>query len=429
MNNVNPLLNAVKEDVMGFLNEIQLQYPNAISLASGRPDENHFDIQGILAYFDIYVDAISAGRNMDRVLKGLGQYNRTKGIINDLVSHYLEKDESVIANPGNILITVGTQEALAIAVMTLCDKEQDVILVEDPSYIGLTHFSIIGGYSIDAVPMRCDGVCLEGIEEKIIKYSKAGKKVKLVYVIPDFQNPTGSYMYREKRKQFFEMASKYDFYILEDNAYGDFIYEGEGLPPIKAFDNDKSGKEKRVIYVRSFSKSIFPSLRLAAMVADQEIEHSGGSVSLSDLMAKTKGYLTVNTSSINQAILGGILIKNDFSLKGINREKVADLKRKRDLLLLFMDKYLDKTENDWSKDISWNVPKGGFFMTISVPFEVNRKEVILCAEEFNFIMTPMSFFYLASGGEHEIRIAFSNLAIENIESAVKRLAAYFKSKL
>lgn len=423
---VNPLLKDIGEDVMGFLNEIQLRYPQAISLASGRPDEDYFGIEDFPEYFNIYVDAVAASGNKDRrhVLNSLGQYNRAKGIINAEVAKYLQNDEQVKVRPEDIVITVGTQESMCLAVMTLCDREQDVIVVEDPAYVGLTHFSIIAGYRIDAVPAKEDGISLEGLEESIIRHRLQGLQVKLVYVGPDYQNPTGSSMPVEKRQRLLNMAAQYDFFILEDNAYGEFAYEGEPSPPLKAMDTND-----RVIYMRSFSKTLYPSLRLGAMVANQRVMHEGKEVLLSDLMAKTKGYTTVNTPSINQAVFGGMLIKNNFSLRQANSAKVAALKTKRDSLVSALGDLLHPQHASWVKDISWNIPRGGFFITIRVPFAVGKKEVIACAEQFGVIFTPMSFFHLNGGGDYEIRLAFSHITPETIRPAMERLVQYFKSKI
>ena len=242
---INPLMNNMGEDVMGFLNEIQLKYPEAISLASGRPDENYFNLKDFPEYFDLYVDttAASGKQRPADILNSLGQYNRTKGIINTLISKYLKKDERISTNPEDILVTVGTQESLALAVITLCDRENDVIIVEDPTYVGITHLSIIAGYQVEPVPVNHDGLSLKILEEKIKQNKKRGKKVKIVYVIPDYQNPTGNSMTLENRKRLLKLADKYDFFIIEDNAYGEFVYEGVKGLTLKALDINK-----RVIY-------------------------------------------------------------------------------------------------------------------------------------------------------------------------------------
>lgn len=426
LSDINPLLNQVGEDVMGFLNEIQLKYPKAISFASGRPDEEYFNLKDFSKYFDLYVKTISISEKKSKlkVLNSLGQYNRTKGIINTLVANYLYKDEKINVKPEDILITVGTQESFAMAILTLCNRDNDVIIVEDPAYVGITHFSIIAGYQIEPVQVNQDGISLRVLEEKINHFKTKGKKVKVVYVIPDYQNPTGNSMTLENRHGLLELAVKYDFLIIEDNAYSEFVYNGKKSLTLKALDVNE-----RVIYLRSFSKTLYPSLRLGAMIANQKILNNGKWEALSDLMAKTKGYLTVNTSSINQAIFGGILIENNFSLKKMNKEKVLNMKRKRDQLLASLNKWMSIKKAPWAKEVSWNIPSGGFFITVYVPFNVTKADVVFCAENYQVIVTPMSFFYLGKGGTNEIRLAFSNIKDREIEPAIKNLATYFKSRI
>lgn len=423
---VNPLMDSMGEDVMGFLNEIQLQYPDAISFASGRPDADYFDLSNFSDYLNFYVDTIAKteGKTQQEILSSLGQYNRTKGIINKELAIYLEKDEQIKVNATDILVTVGTQEGLLIGITTLCDKEKDVIIVEDPAYVGVTHYSLISGYQLAPVDVNDDGISLTSIEEKIQFYSTQGKKVKIVYVIPDHQNPTGNSMSLRNRHRLLEMAEKYDFIIFEDNAYGDFSYDGNALPSIKSLDNNK-----RVIYLRSFSKTLYPSLRLSAMVVDQRVMKEGQEIALSDLMSKTKGYTTVNTPTILQAMFGGMLYKHNFSLQSTNENKVIAMKKKRDQIVAALENFLDNEKFPWAKGISWNIPQGGFFIAIKLPFTVNKKDVINCAENFKIIFTPMSFFYLRDGGHREIRLAFSNVSEQEIRVGIERLANFFKTKI
>jgi len=423
---INPRLNSMGEDVMGFLNEIQLQYPDAISFASGRPDANYFDISQFSDYFNTYVKAQAQQEETSStvVLNSLGQYNRTKGIINEELMKYFQKDEQINVQPQDILVTVGTQEALVIGITTLCDKEKEVIMVEDPAYIGVTHFSLINGYEVAPVEMDVNGIALEAMEEKILSYQAVGKKVKMVYVIPDYQNPTGNVMSLENRHRLLALAETHDFFIFEDNAYRDFSYNNDRLPTLKSLDQNK-----RVIYLRSFSKTLYPSLRLAAMIADQVIMQDGKEIRLSDLMAKTKGYITVNTPAITQAAFGGMLYEHAYSLQAANKAKVVAMKQKRDQIIASLNVNLDKTKHAWAKAISWNIPQGGFFISIKTPFTLDKSDVLLCAEKFQVIFTPMSFFYFEGGGDQELRLAFSNVSATEIKHGIERLAKFFQHKI
>lgn len=419
---MNPHLSGIGEDVMGFLNEVQMNYPDAISMASGRPDEAHFDLENFPEYMGLYLDAMVETSKKDRshLARQLGQYNRAKGIINTMISQYLHKDEQILADPEDIVVTVGSQEGMAIAVLTLCDREKDIIVTEDPSYVGMTHLSMLLGYDIRPVPMTDSGLDIDRFEALVESVAASGKRVRLVYVIPDFQNPTGRRMELRSRQRLLELADEYEFFILEDNAYRSFVYEDEQIPTLKVLD-----RHDRVIHLHSFSKVVCPSLRLGVLVAGQRMD---GGVRLSDLMSRVKGYITVNTSGIDQAILGGILLKNDFSLKSYNKDKLISIKGKRDRVLLALQRHFRSGRFCWEKKILWNMPAGGFFITITVPFPVDKAEAAFCAGNHALIFTPMSFFYLRQEINNQIRLAFSNLPDAAIEPAIANLALYIEAK-
>src|SRR5260221_962028 len=421
---LNPTLAALGEDVMGFLNEVQLNYPEAISFASGRPDEQFFSLEQLQDYFDLYVATTAARQKTTtkEVLGRIGQYGRTKGIVNEEVARWLSVDENIHVKPEDILMTVGTQEAIVLAITALCDREKDVILFEDPTYVGIAHFSILAGYCGGAVPVGPDGISLRKLEEEILRQDGLGRRVKLVYVIPDHQNPTGCTMPLENRLQLLQLAEQYDFFILEDNAYGEFLYEGVPLPALKALDS-----RQRVIYLRSFSKTLFPSLRLAALVTDAKVRDEKGAVALSDVLALVKGYVTVNSSALNQAALGGLLLSHQYSLREFSRPKVAGIRFKPYMLLRALEAEMGNL--NFPEAFSWNSPSGGFFIRIALPFNVDRQDVIACAEKFGVIFTPMSFFYFNGGGQNEIRLAFSNVSPEEIKTGIGRLAGFLVSKL
>lgn len=415
-------MDKLEEDVMGFLNEIQQNFPDSVSLASGRPDESYFDLDRSGEYLDIFREYLKVDKNFDlrKITNELGQYNRTKGIINELIVKYLENDYGISADPDNTLISVGTQESLMLSVIVLCNKNRDVILVENPSYVGISHFSFLCGYEISPVAMKKNGVCLATLEKKILKYQSKGKRVKIVYTIPDFQNPTGIRMPVGNRKRLLELSKKYNFFIIEDNAYGDFVFDGPKYPTIKSLDESEN-----VIYLHSFSKIIHPSLRIGVMVTGKILNEAR---KLIDLMSRMKGYTTVNTPSITQSILGGMLINNEFSFRNYNQAKLESLRRKKVITVEALKKYFKNSKNPFLNNVSWNSPEGGFFLTLEFPIAIRKKDMIECAKNFKVIFTPMSFFYIGNGGENEIRIAYSHIRENLIDKAIKNLAAFLSKK-
>ncbi|HTI08342.1 MAG TPA: aminotransferase class I/II-fold pyridoxal phosphate-dependent enzyme [Puia sp.] len=414
-------------NVIGFLNDIQFKFPNAVSFVAGQPDERFFEIQHHLSGFDTYVQhmASETGKPAATIINKIGQYGKTKGIVNDIVSRYLKKDENINISGDNILITVGAQEAFSIIVSTICNRDEDVILVEDPSYIGLSSFSRLFDYHIEGVYTNEEGIDIQDLRNKIIRINRTGKKIKLLYVIPDYQNPTGCCMPIGNRLKLLELARKYNFLIIEDSVYNSFTYEQKKNPTLKSLD-----KYNRVIYVGSFSKSLFPGLRIGLIGAEQQVENDNGEVvPLIDEMAKVKAQITNNTPTINQAILGGILLELDYSLHEWCKQKFESYKAKRDSILSALDHYVEAYRDTWAAGISWNKPDGGFFIKMSLPFEVNNQTVWECVSKFNVIFCPMRYFYLKEGGENEVRLAFSNLSMEEIESGIQRLAAFLKFKV
>lgn len=143
---------------------------------------------------------------------------------------------------------------------------------------------------------------LDELEEKVLALHNQGKRLRAVYEVPDFHNPTAEYMPLNSRRRLLDLAEKYDFYIVEDNPYGYYLYEGEKIPTLKALDI-----HRRVIYIGSFSKTIFPSLRLGYLVADLDLSIDSRKVRLSELCKKVKSFLTVNTSALLQAMAGNCL--------------------------------------------------------------------------------------------------------------------------
>jgi monomeric phenylalanine-4-hydroxylase len=414
-------------NVIGFLNDTQFKFPRAISFVAGQPDERFFDVENSIAEFKTYVDHLekTTGRSRPGLVNQIGQYNKTKGIVNDIVAEYLSKDENINVKGDQILMTVGAQEAFAIIVSTLCNAEEDVILTEDPSYIGLSSFCKIFNYNILGVTVDEEGVDFRDLRNRIIEVSRIGKKVKLLYVIPDYQNPSGSCMPIGSRLKLLELARQYNFLIIEDSVYNSFTYAQKRNPTLKSLD-----RYNKVIYVGSFSKSLFPGLRLGLIVADQLIENGRGDcVPLIDEMVKVKAQLTNNTPTVNQAILGGVLLKHDCSLNDWSKPKFESYKGKRNRMVDSLHKYIGSFKDSWAQDISWNEPDGGFFIKMSVPFAVDSQSVMECAAGYQVIFCPMRYFYLNGGGEKEIRLTFSNLSPEQIEEGIKHLANYLRSRV
>lgn len=423
--NLHPALNNHLEDpylnVMEFLNEVTLKNPGAVSFAPGRPDHKYFSLEDTNRHIDTFVAKRGAelGKTREEILQDLGQYNKTKGIINKELALMLKNDEEIEVSPESIVVTNGAQEAMIIILSTLCNPGNDVILVSDPSYIGFTGFAKIFGLEIVLLRSNEEGMDLDDLENKLRALKAEGKHPKIVYDIPDFHNPSGTYLPAEKRKRLLSLADEHNFFVVEDNPYGMFIYEGEKIPTIKALD-----KNKRCIYIGSFSKTLYPSLRVGYIVSDHVLENGRA---LSDEFTKVKSLTSVNTSSLVQAVIGGILAGSGYSLRAINEEKIKGYKEKWSAILAALEKNF--SNKGWCEGISWNRPAGGFFLTLTLPVAIDAQALSRCVAEFGVIFCPMSMFYLGDGGHNQVRLSFSYLSVAQIESGIGKLAEFLKKEI
>lgn len=403
-------------EVMSFLNEVVLRYPQAISFAPGRPAERHFDVQGSLAQVPRFVAhrATESGWPPAAVWNDLGQYNRTNGIINALIARQLDLDEGIRVQPESIVVTVGCQEAMLLLLLCLFEPG-DALLVSDPTYIGITGLATILGIPMIPIPAGERGLEPAAVAATIEEARRSGRRPRAVYDIPDFNNPLGTRMPVETRRELLQLAHEHQVLIFEDNPYGMFSFDGEPLPTLKAMDEHRT-----VIYLGSFSKTLYPGLRAGYLIADQEVvSRDGRRTPLAAELSKIKSLTTVTSSPVAQAVAGALLLENGGSLRGLVRAKLPFYRANRDCMLASLERELRRVEG-----VGWNRPEGGFFLTLSLPFEFDDACLQTCARDFGVIVCPMSFFSLAGGRERQVRLSFSYVTPEQIEEGIRRLARF-----
>jgi (S)-3,5-dihydroxyphenylglycine transaminase len=413
-------------DVMNFLNEVALRFPEAISFAPGRPNEKFYDTQQLTSYLDAYVRYLGQERGLTeaQIRTQLFQYGRTNGHIHGLIARMLEKDEGIKAAPESIVVTAGCQEGMFICLRALFSKATDVLLAGMPCYIGITGAARLLGIEIVPVAEREDGLDLQDLEVKLSALQADGKRPRALYLVADFANPSGRSLPLPARKRLLEIAARTEMLILEDNPYGFFFREGPRKATLKSLED-----KEQVIYLGSFSKSAFPGLRVGYAVADQRVvDAAGGQHLLADELSKIKSMLTVNTSPICQAIAGGMLVMNEGGLLGANHEAIRLYKENMDTALQALERHFPRSE-PWARGVTWNVPEGGFFLVLKLPIEADDTLLELSARHYQVIWTPMRYFYLGAGGEHELRLSCSYLTPAKIEEGVSRLARLIKAAL
>ena len=419
-------LSAPSLEVMNFLNEVVMRFPQAISFAPGRPAESLFDVESSLHHIAGFADhqASASETSRQRVFEVMGQYGFTNGMIQQLIARHLEVDEGIVVPPEAIMVTVGCQEGMLILTMGLFDPAQDVLLVSDPTYIGITGLAQILGVEVRPIATGAEGLDPEAVEAAIQEVERSGRRVKAVYDVPDFNNPLGTSMPEAARRRLLEVARQHGVLIFEDNPYGMFSYDGDPSPTIKSLDDVG---DPQVIYLGSFSKTLFPGLRLGYLVADQKVSEGGKEVPLAVSLSKVKSLTTVNTSPLCQALAGGILAENDGSLRRVVERKLPFYKRNRDAMLDALERSFGKL--GLTDRVTWNRPGGGFFLTVELPFEFDEACLEECAAQDGVIVCPLPFFALAPGYERRIRLSFSYVEPEQIELGVERLAVFVARRL
>jgi (S)-3,5-dihydroxyphenylglycine transaminase len=334
-------------------------------------------------------------------------------VINDLLAEQLRIDENIHVAPEAIMVTVGAQEAMTVLLMGLIDPARDVLLVSDPSYIGITGIARGLGLHVVPVPVAVDGVD-PGVLSDVIRAASAFGRVRALYDIPDFNNPLGTALSADRKRAVIDVCHAHDVLVIEDNAYGMFAFDGPPAPTMKSLD-----RRGDVIYIGSVAKTVFPSLRVGYLVADQQVDGKP----LAAVLSKVKSFVTVNTPAFSQAAVGGILLRSDGSLRAVVAERVREVGAKRDRLLTSLADAFGDTPL-----VRWGRPSGGFFTWVALPFAFGREEMRRCAADYGVVVSPMAFFSQLPGRERQIRLSFSAIADDEIDIGVSRLAAFVRAQ-
>lgn len=421
---VNSDLHASSQDpslqAVAFLNEVMDRYPNAISFAPGAPYPNFLDVIDIGSLIEVYSSHLGTQRGISpsQIGRCLFEYGPSRGQICDLVAQYLDLDFGIHTDPESIVITVGCQEAIFLALRALRSGPQDVLAVVTPCYMGVIGAARCLDFEVASIDEGIAGIDLDSVNAVCDACRRSGKKLRAIYIAPDFANPSGVQMDLCTRIKLLALAERHDFLLLEDSTYSFTAMSDNILPSLKKLDNGR-----RVIYLGTFSKVCAPGARVGFIVADQIVhDRSIRGSRLASYLAGLKTMITVNTAPICQAIIGGMLLAHDCSLKTLVAERARLYKENRDRLLIFLDARLGG-----QKGVQWNSPRGGFFVRMRLPFQIDEKLVHFCAEKFGVIWTPMAYFYPYAISSDELRLSCSYLTHEQIDEGTRRLATFVQS--
>ena len=366
--------------------------PDVISLAGGLPAPEVFPVEEF-------------GRAFEKVLAEQGrvalQYSASEGYrpLRELLAERLGRF-GTRCTADNILITNGSQQALDLIGKVFLNPG-DKVLVEKPSYLGAIQAfdSYQAEYAI--VPMDEDGMITRDLDEIL-----AREPIKLIYALPNFQNPSGRTMSLERRTQLMEAARRHNVPIVEDDPYGELRYEGHDLPSLKSLDFDDL-----VIGLGTFSKILAPGLRLAWMVLPD---------ALYDMVLLAKQPADLHTSTIAQMATYEVC-KDGFVDRHV--EKIKSIYHER------RDVMLDALEAYFPPSARWTKAEGGLFVWAELPEDIDTRELLIEAVAQKVAFVPGQSFYADRSGQNTMRLNFSNVTPDRLKLGIERLGGAIERRL
>jgi len=372
--------------------------PDMKSLAGGWPDPAVFPSKDILR-----IASEQLRKNADQVL----QYGTTEGLaeLRQELARLAAKRYGIECSADHILLTHGSAQGMDLACRVMIDPD-DVVLVGLPTYFGGSGAVLACCGELCGVEIDADGINTFQAADQLQMLKAAGKRAKGIYVIPNFQNPTGATLSLKRRKDLIELAATYDLVIFEDDPYGDLRFEGDHLPSLMALDT-----AGRVIHMRSMSKTFAPGLRVAWSIGPPEVIRK---------MVVAKQFVDVATNTLAQYIL------LEFIRSGLLEKRIElnnkYYKRKRDFML-------EQLEVHFPEEVQWNRPAGGFFIFVKLPGTMDATELLADAVKHNVAFVAGAPFFIDQSGIHTFRLSYSQSSEAVIEAAVTELGKLIKQRL
>jgi 2-aminoadipate transaminase len=369
------------------------EQPDVISFAGGLPAPEIFPVEEFAA---------AAGRVLRDVGPRALQYGATEGYqpLREMIVRHAER-YSLRITPDNVLITSGSQQALDLLGKILINPG-DRILVESPTYLGALQAWSAYGAEYVAVPSDEHGMITGALEAAL----RVGPK--FIYVLPNFQNPTGVTLSLERRRRLVELADRYGVPIVEDDPYGQLRFEGKHLPSISVLDgralhNGDAVYRGNVIYLSTFSKILAPGIRLGWVVAPPEVIGK---------LVQAKQGADLHTATFNQ------MVAYEVAREGFLDQHVKVICRvyreRRDVMLAAMGEH-------FPHGVRWTRPEGGLFLWVTLPHGMDSAKLLRVAIEQRVAFVPGEPFHPCGGGQNTMRLNFSNATPEKIHEGIARL--------
>jgi len=369
--------------------------PEIISLAGGLPSPEMFTTDEM---------RLASKQNLTDNAEKIMQYSPTRGekTLIEAVIQFLEKD-NIRVSEENVVITSSGQQGLDLTGRLFLNPG-DAIIIDRPTFAGAIVAFQMERPEFVGVTMERDGSNIDGFKEKIEDLERQNRKLKFIYVVPDFQNPTGITMSLKKRHALLELSYRYDIPIIEDSPYRHLRYYGETTPSIFSLDQEMGGSN--VIGLYTFSKLFCPGMRVGFNIGPKDVI---------ELMTNIKEGSVLTTPKYNQDMCTAFLTE-------IDTESYFEKCRAyyREKLRLFLDTMANHFPD--GDGFSWTQPEGGLFLWATVPKKMDTLQLFHEAIKFKVAFVPGNAFFAENHEKNHMRINFSYPSKEQLTEAVKRLS-------
>jgi 2-aminoadipate transaminase len=368
--------------------------PGMISFAGGLPAPELFPVSELAA--------VAADLLQHEGAAAL-QYSTTEGHprLREQVAARMNATLHTGVSADGILVTCGAQQGIDLTGKLFLD-EGDAVLCESPTYLGA--ITALNAYRprYVAVPTDDDGMIIEEFERVLV----ATARPKFVYVVPDFQNPTGRTWSLARRRAFLEVAARYRLPVIEDAPYAELRYGGAASPPLKALD-----QSDLVVFLGTFSKILAPGLRIGWVAAPRP---------LYEKYVLLKQGADLHTSSLAQRLISGYLERHDID-ESIARMR-ALYRRRRDAMILAI-------EREFPPEVRFTRPEGGLFLWVELPAAIDARELLDTCVEREVAFVPGDSFFPGGGHRNTLRLNFSSMPNERIDEGIARLGEALRARL
>jgi 2-aminoadipate transaminase len=371
--------------------------PGLVSLAGGSPYLQSLPLDRLAATAAVII----ADEGLTALQYGSGQGTEE---LRTQVCEVMAAEGILDALPQNVVITAGSQSAQDVATKVFCNPG-DVVLVENPTYVGALNTFEAYQVQVETVEMDSAGLVPDLLEAKIKALQAAGKSIKFLYTIPNFNNPSGITLAAERRQQVVDICRKANILVLEDNPYGLLRFDGEPLAPLRA------ANPADVIYMGSFSKIFAPGLRIGWALVPEHLQRR---------YYLASEAVTLCPPTLNQMLVSAYL--RDYDWKG-------QIETYRGLYAERCRAMLAALEDHMPAGASWTSPEGGFFVWVTLPEGVDTYPLLKKAIDAGVVFIPGAAFTPSAEPSNKLRLAFSAVPPDAIAEGVRRLAPVLREAI